>query len=95
MDSAALDRRFDALAESMGVQPVDVRCLAYGVVNSMRQDGADKAFLEAGEEGRSKLLKAHIVRANEKIQLFREACCSRPEVGKAFAQEVLELKKSR
>lgn len=95
MGSAALDQRFDALAESMGVQPADVRCLAYGVVNSMRQDGANKTFLEADEEGRSKLLKEYIIRANEKMQQFREAYCSRPEVRTAFVRKVLEVKKSR
>lgn len=79
------------LAKSMNVSELDLMCLAKSVVNSLIEDGAAKAFINADEKDKIKMIEAYVVHAVKKFESFHTTLLTNPEARKVFMNKILSL----
>ena len=66
----SIEAQMEILATQMGVDKSDVKMLVESVINSLKEDKADHAFINASEEVKADLMQAYVVHAVKKFQSF-------------------------
>ena len=66
----SIEAQMETLATQMGVAKADVKMLVESVVNSLKADKADSAFINASEEMKADLAQAYVADAVKKFQSF-------------------------
>ena len=66
----SIETQMETLATQMGVDTSDVKMLVESVINSLKEDKADQAFIDASEEMKTDLMQAYVAHAVKKFQSF-------------------------
>lgn len=85
-----IEKNIKELAESMGTNPIDLKCMAQGVVNAIKDwDLKDQVLNSNDEESKINIVEAGIVKHNEKFEKFVTAYLTQPEGVKKFNNHIL------
>ncbi len=77
------------LAKEMNVSVHDLKCLAQGVVNSIKKDGIEETFLNETEENKEKISTAYAIHETKKFSKFVTTYITNEEARDTFRKQVL------
>ncbi len=79
------------LAEQFGVSETNLKSFAQAVIESMKADSVDDAYLAMNEEQRAELVQAYSMAAIKKMQTFTNKYFSDPQAADQFRRTVRNL----
>jgi hypothetical protein len=85
------ESEINLLAESLGVTPADLLCMAQSVANSIDKDGAKKAFLEMNDYDKTETATAYVANSVRKFNQFTSTYLTNQQSRQAFQSNVLSL----
>ncbi len=79
------------LAEETGMSEADIMCMAQSVANSIKQDKAEDAFVNAPAQQQAEMTEAYAAHAQRKFDQFYTRYLTNAEARKAFIVQQHQL----